>query len=159
MTETEKMLKQIQYKTGDTIATIASKIGYSRAYLSSIKSKEDNQAVLALLREKYNTVLDLDPSERFENIKQTYLTQGHTPTIPILSTDQGNVLLMSINAASYAAIEMLCRVVANQENIPIETVRKQANQLTHERQRLVEQVLDKLVSVVPSDNTKKTDSN
>ncbi|WP_438980309.1 helix-turn-helix domain-containing protein [Polynucleobacter sp.] len=140
-------------------AEAALKMGVSRQTLNAYFNRAElSPDVLQIVKDKLGLIVNPSPSDRMEEATVKYLKQGHTPTIPILSTDQGNVLLMSINAASYAAIEMLCRVVSNQEKIPLETVRTQANQLTHERQRLVEQVLDKLVSV-SSPEIKKPDNN
>lgn len=54
-----------------------------------------------------------------------------------------------------ANTELLCEVLAALTKVPIEEVRAKANRLTHEKMRLVEQVLDRLIEV-PSGGENKT---
>lgn len=78
--------------------------------------------------------------------KKAYESAGYSNVIPKLTQDQNNSILMANAASSYASLEMLCRLVAHTEGVPIEEVRKQANQLTHDRMKTLEQVLELLVS-------------
>lgn len=53
----QNIIKQIQFKTDDTLEDIASKIGYSRQYLSKVRDGANSKKILNLLKEKYFTEL------------------------------------------------------------------------------------------------------
>ena len=88
-----------------TQTELADKLGMSRQNLVFHLSKD--KFTSDFIDRLQGAGIDLS-KDKFKSTVNDLVNQGHTPTIPILSTDQGNVLLMSINAASYAAIELLC---------------------------------------------------
>jgi phage repressor protein C with HTH and peptisase S24 domain len=56
MNELEQLLKEIQYRTNESIEQIASRIGYSRPYLNTAKTK-GNGKIVELLKSKYRDIL------------------------------------------------------------------------------------------------------
>ena len=155
--ELDKILKQIQYKTGQKLTEIAENIGYSRSYLSSVRASGGNDTIIQLLRAKYNTVLD-DTVQKFDAAREHYIQQGHSANAPTIGQDQANTLLIAINSATYANTELLCELLAKAKGEPIDQVRARANQLPRAKLRTVEQLLDRLIPV-SSGNSTKSDSN
>lgn len=60
MTLIGKIVKDIQYSTGESIEQIASTIGYARQHLSELLTKRESEKALLLLRENYWNKLSLD---------------------------------------------------------------------------------------------------
>ncbi len=84
---------------------------------------------------------------RFQESKSQYQSAGYLKNNPVLSSAQQSSVMLATSASTYAALELLCRVVAKVEDAPLEDVRKEANQLTHERLKSIEDVLSLLVSL------------
>lgn len=129
---------------------MADKLGISPQLLGQYESEKRHPKTQFYLKFKEVfgiNLMETNVSERFDSAKQKYIEQGYSPSLPAINTDQGNTLLLAINSATYANTELLCEVLAAVTKVPIEEVRAKANRLTHEKMRLVEQVLDKLIEV------------
>lgn len=145
MNSLELLLNEIQFKTNKNLEEIANEIGYSRPYLTTLKSKGPNKKVEQLLHSKYDNLLN-DNVRFFQENKARYESQGMSPAPKILNNAQQSSVALATSASSYAAVELLCRLISNSENKPIEEVRKEATQLTHDRMKTLEQVLELLIS-------------
>lgn len=65
--EADKLISEIQYKTGLSLEEIADKIGYSRPYLNNVKLKGGGKKVIGVLREKFAEILQNVPRATFNN--------------------------------------------------------------------------------------------
>lgn len=55
--ELEKILNDIQFKTGKTLEEIAKEIGYSRPHLNNAKNKKGSEKIVGILKTKYYNIL------------------------------------------------------------------------------------------------------
>lgn len=78
----------------------------------------------------------------FNSAKKEYESKGYSPES--FNTIE-SALSRSTNATSYAILEMICRVVSLMEKRPLEEVRAEGRQLTHEKLTTVEELARALV--------------
>jgi len=143
-------------------ADISRDLEYSKGSLSSyISGKlEPSRSFMEKFKKFYNLEhIEPNPANKFQSITTELRQQPHTNSAPVLNADQESVLLMAINSSTYTNTELLCRALAILENRPLDDIKKEATELTRERARRVEQVLDQLVVLGSSGNSTKSDSN
>lgn len=156
MLKDAQILKNYLRNNGITQGQLADKLGMTRQNLVFHLSKD--RFSLDFSERLRQIGIDLS-SDKYEAAKSTYINQGFSPSIPAINSDQGNTLLLAINSATYANTELLCEVLAAITKVPIAEVRAKANRLTHEKMRLVEQVLDRLIEVPSGGEDKKSKKN
>jgi hypothetical protein len=54
---------------------------------------------------------------------------------------------MATSSVAYASLEMICRAVAILEDRPLDEIRKEANQLTHDKMSTFEILLKEMISL------------
>lgn len=155
-TDGEK-LKLLIRGSGLSQAEAADKMGVSRQTLNGYFHRAElPKDVLQNVKDKLGLILSIP--DKFAQITTDLRQQPHTNAAPILNRDQESVLLMAINSSTYANTELLCRALAILENRPLAEIKKEATELTRERARRVEAVLDQLTLVSSTEN-KNSDSN
>lgn len=78
---------------------------------------------------------------------EDYNKQGYSQSEHSYNDVQTTSLIKANASTSYAALELLIRLVSKAEDKPIEQVRKEVNQLTHERMKTIEQAMSLLISL------------
>lgn len=68
--EAQRILNEIQYRTGKSLEEIAEDIGYSRPYLNNVKLKGGGEKIIGILKTKYYNVLQNVPRSTLENNPQ-----------------------------------------------------------------------------------------
>lgn len=155
MLKDAQILKNYLRNNGITQGQLADKLGMSRQNLVFHLAKD--KFSLDFTERLRGIGIDLS-NDKFTQITADLRQQPHTNAAPVLNRDQESVLLMAINSSTYANTELLCRALAILEKRPLDEIKKEATELTRERARRVEQVLDQL-TLVPSSNNSKSDSN
>lgn len=81
--EIENIINLIKFKTGNTIEQIASKIGYSREYLTAVKNSGKGEKVIIALQKEFKEILQnvtsesINKEEKKDIIQKPYHQKRH----------------------------------------------------------------------------------
>jgi len=121
------------------------------ALYSLFKSEKFKEKTYLKVMEVYPDFEEFTQSlqrNNFNTIKSTYESKGYNKMLPPTNTPaQTDSLIMASSSVAYASLEMICRAVAILEDRPLDEVRKEANQLTHDKMSTFEILLKEMISL------------
>lgn len=135
----------MQMKQGELLKEYASSKGLSVAQLARDLEK-DRSGIYALFRSQnfteavYNYITHVYPDfahfkvkSEFKTSQTNYESQG-APSKLILPKSEYDMMLNA--AISSTSLDLLCRLLAKVEDLPLDTVKEQANQLVKDKMKV-----------------------